>query len=61
MDGPSRLYVRCLSQTRLSALDSETALKRDLTVQLAPGVGAKLTLAMKRFANPPTAKFPWDR
>jgi len=31
------------------------------TVQLAPGAGAKLTLAMKRYANPPTAKFPWDR
>ena len=34
---------------------------RDFTVQLAPGAGAKLTLAMKRYANPPTAKFPWDR
>ena len=33
---------------------------RDFTVQLAPGAGAKLTLAMK-CANPPTAKFPWDR
>ena len=28
---------------------------------IAPGTGAKLTLAMKRYANPPTAKFPWDR
>ena len=34
---------------------------RDFTVQLAPGAGAKLTLAMKRYANPPAAKFPWDR
>jgi hypothetical protein len=34
---------------------------RDFTVQLAPGAGAKLTLAMKRYANQPTAKFPWDR
>ena len=34
---------------------------RDFTVQLAPGAGARLTLAMKRYANPPTAKFPWDR
>lgn len=33
---------------------------RDLTVRLAPGAGAKLTLAMKRYAYPPTAKFPWD-
>jgi hypothetical protein len=31
---------------------------RDFTVQLAPGAGARLTLAMKRYANPPTAKFP---
>jgi hypothetical protein len=34
---------------------------RDFMVQLAPGAGAKLTLAMKRYANPPTAKFAWDR
>lgn len=34
---------------------------RDFTVNLAPGAGAKLTLAMKRYANTPTAKFPWDR
>jgi len=34
---------------------------RDFTVQLAPGAGAKLTQAMKRYADPPTARFPWDR
>jgi hypothetical protein len=34
---------------------------RDFAVRLAPGAGAKLTLAMKRYANQPTAKFPWDR
>ena len=34
---------------------------RDFTVRLAPGAGATLMLAMKRYANPPTAKFPWDR
>jgi hypothetical protein len=34
---------------------------RDVTVQLAPGAGATLTLAMKRYANSPTAKVPWDR
>jgi hypothetical protein len=34
---------------------------RDFTVRLAPGAGAKLTLTMKRYANAPTAKFPWDR
>ena len=31
---------------------------RDFTVRLAPGAGAKVTLSMKRYANPPTAKFP---
>ena len=31
------------------------------TVQLAPGAGATLTLAMRRYANTPTAAFPWDR
>ncbi|MFO0954501.1 MAG: hypothetical protein U0835_25740, partial [Isosphaeraceae bacterium] len=32
-----------------------------LTVRLAPGAGAKLTLAMKRYVNRPSLKFPWDR
>ena len=31
------------------------------SVMLAPGSGAKLTLTMKRYANAPTVKFPWDR
>jgi hypothetical protein len=30
-------------------------------VQLAPGAGAKLTLAMRRYANKPTVAFPWGR
>ena len=34
---------------------------RDVTVQLAPGAGATLTLAMRRYVNTPTAAFPWDR
>ncbi len=34
---------------------------RDVTVQLAPGAGAQLALTMTRYANQPTAKFPWDR
>ena len=34
---------------------------RDFTVQLAPGAGATLTLTLTRYANQPTAKFPWDR
>ena len=32
-----------------------------LTVRLAPGAGAELTLRMKRYANPPTLSQPWDR
>ena len=31
------------------------------TVQLAPGAGATLTLAMRRYVNQPTVAFPWDR
>jgi len=31
------------------------------TVRLAAGAGARLTLKMKRHANPPTLSFPWDR
>jgi hypothetical protein len=34
---------------------------RDVTVQLAPGAGATLTIAMRRYANAPTVAFPWDR
>ncbi len=34
---------------------------RDVTVQLAPGAGAKLTLATRRYVNQPTVVFPWDR
>ena len=32
-----------------------------LTVRLEPGCGTRLRLAMKRFANPPTLSFPWER
>ncbi len=32
-----------------------------LTVRLAPGAGAKLTLTMHRYANQPTVRFPWNR
>ena len=34
---------------------------RTFTVKLAPGAGAKLTLATKRYAEAPTVSFPWDR
>jgi hypothetical protein len=32
-----------------------------VTVELAPGAGARLVLTMKRYAATPTAAFPWDR
>ena len=31
------------------------------TLKLAPGSGARLVLAMDRFVNQPTLRFPWDR
>jgi len=34
---------------------------RSMTVRLDPGCGARLTLAMTRYANRPTLAFPWDR
>jgi hypothetical protein len=34
---------------------------RSMTVRLEPGCGARLTLAMTRYANRPTLRFPWDR
>ena len=32
-----------------------------LTVQLGPGCGQQLTLEMKRYANTPTVRHPWNR
>jgi len=32
-----------------------------LTVRLGPGAGDTLVLAMKRYANVPTARHPWQR
>jgi hypothetical protein len=34
---------------------------RDVTVRLAPGAGASLTMAMRRYVNTPTVRFPWSR
>jgi hypothetical protein len=34
---------------------------RAFTVRVAPGAGATLRLTMRRYANRPTAVFPWDR
>ncbi|HEV8001240.1 MAG TPA: hypothetical protein VGP63_15240 [Planctomycetaceae bacterium] len=31
------------------------------TVELAPGSGARLLLTTRRYANPPSLKFPWDQ
>ena len=31
-----------------------------LTLELAPGSGARLTLGMKRYVNKPTMAFPWN-
>lgn len=33
----------------------------DVTVQLAPGAGAKVTFATRRYVNRPTVVFPWER
>ena len=30
-------------------------------VRLAPGAGGRIVIKMKRYANPPTMAFPWDR
>jgi hypothetical protein len=30
-------------------------------VRIAPGAGARLTVRMRRYDNPPTLAFPWDR
>ena len=34
---------------------------RDFTLRLEPGCGARLGIAMRRYANRPTLAFPWDR
>lgn len=34
---------------------------RSFTLRLEPGCGARLALAMTRYANRPTLAFPWDR
>ncbi len=31
-----------------------------VTVELSPGAGARLTLIMKRHVNVPTLEFPWN-
>ncbi len=40
---------------------TEPIAARTFTVKLAPHSGAKLTLAMKRYAEPPSISFPWER
>ncbi len=51
---------------RIEAIDVEgraapIAARHFFTVRLAPGAGARLVLTMRRYANPPTVHFPWDR
>jgi hypothetical protein len=35
--------------------------RSDVTIRLDPGCGARLELAMTRYANRPTLDFPWNR
>ena len=34
---------------------------RTFSLRLAPGAGARLELAMRRYADPPTLRLPWER
>ncbi len=48
----------------LEVTDGERSLRVEgpaFTVRLAPGAGGKLEIGMKRFSNPPTLRFPWER
>lgn len=47
----------CASVT--SSKGTTEARGRDITVELAAGAGGRLTIAMKRYVNPPTAALPW--
>ena len=48
--------------TAVSAGDRTIPVDRSaFAVRLAPGCGDRLTIAIKRYANPPTLAFPWDR
>jgi len=40
---------------------TQTVGARDFTLRLEPGCGARLTIAMTRYANRPTLAFPWKR
>ncbi len=35
--------------------------KSHVTIDISPGAGARLTLSMSRYVNPPSLKFPWNR
>lgn len=49
-------FDRVTYNGRTTALDA-----RDAAVRLAPGAGATLTFATRRYVNAPTVRFPWDR
>jgi hypothetical protein len=40
---------------------AETINAPTLRVRLAPGAGQRLEIAIQRFVNQPTLRFPWDR
>jgi hypothetical protein len=48
---------------RTAAFDgkTQTVNASAFTLKLAPGAGTRVVLAMDRYVNPPTLKFPWDR
>jgi len=48
----------------LELTDGRETVKIDapqFTVRLDPGCAGRLTLRMKRYVNPPTLRFPWNR
>ncbi|WP_298163295.1 hypothetical protein [Brevundimonas sp.] len=53
--GEHRIRSVTIGEAR-QAVDAAT-----FTVILAPGSGARLVLAMDRYVNPPTLRFPWSR
>ena len=49
-------FVSATVGGRAAAIDAS-----HFSVKLGPGCGSRLTLKMKRYVNPPTMTFPWDR
>jgi len=53
--GEHRIRTAAVGETTRQVDDSA------FTLRLAPGSGARVVLAMDRYVNQPTLKFPWDR